>query len=99
MPYLQELCDINARNMTQLTPLHLALQEGQIEAVERLIGYGADLNYKTRDGNTPLHIALGRNNMRKPSERTPQIKKVEFSDRSDIPKEICHVAIYILTRT
>ena len=47
-----------------------------MKVVERLVGFGADLNKTTDDGNTALHIALGRNNMALPTDETPKIKAV-----------------------
>ena len=59
-----------------LTPLHIAVHEGHVRIVERLVGFGADLNVATKEGNTALHLALGRKIMSEPDERTPFIKKV-----------------------
>ena len=74
---LQHACDLNAKTRyDKLTPLHIAVHEGCIKAVELLVGFGADLNVVTTDGNTPLHLALGRGTMRAPSEDTPEIKEV-----------------------
>ena len=40
-----------------LTPLHYAAGCGQLQAVELLITFGADVNAKDHHGNTPLHLA------------------------------------------
>ena len=77
--YLQPSCDINARTTVRLTSLHIAAHEGHIKVVERLVGFGADLNITTDEGNTPLHIALGRNNMTPPTEESPRIKAVRLT--------------------
>ena len=70
---------ISAKDDSNLTALHLAVHEGHTKMVERLVGYGADLNCTTEEGNTPLHLALGRNTMLPPSHLTPEIMKVRSS--------------------
>ena len=78
----QHACDINAKTKYEkLTPLHIAVHEGCIKAVELLVGFGADLNVVTTDGNTPLHLALGRGTMSPPLEETPEIKEVRNTMR------------------
>ena len=43
------------------TPLHKAAEQGDIEAVKKLIADGADINSQNgRDGETPLHRAITR---------------------------------------
>lgn len=44
--------------------------------IEKLIGYGADMMATIFDGNTALHIVLGKSNMASPSNETPEICKV-----------------------
>jgi hypothetical protein len=39
------------------TPLHIAAQTGQIEAVNSLVSDGAVINLVNDDGDTPLHLA------------------------------------------
>lgn len=73
---LQPSCDIDARNAGKLTPLHIAVHEGYIKIVERLVGFGANVNATDEDGNTPLHLALVRDTMQQPSSDTPHVKKV-----------------------
>ena len=51
-----------------------------MKMVERLVGFGANLNKTTDDGNTALHITLGRNNMAPPTDETPKIKAVRVFD-------------------
>ncbi|MBN2181047.1 MAG: ankyrin repeat domain-containing protein [Sedimentisphaerales bacterium] len=43
-------------------PLHYAVENGHKDIVELLISNGADVNDKNQRGQTPLDIALGRNN-------------------------------------
>ena len=77
---LQPECDINARTNNRLTALHIAVHEGHVKLVERLVGFGADLNITTSDGNTALHLALGRNTMAMPTEESPKIKAVRCAE-------------------
>ena len=76
--YIQPRCEINALTKSRLTALHIAVHEGHVKVVERLVGFGADLNMTTDDGNTPLHLALGRNNMTSPTDGSPRIKAVRI---------------------
>ena len=40
------------------TALSIASTRGHVEAMERLIASGADVNFRNRDGSTPLHGAI-----------------------------------------
>lgn len=59
--------DTNVNNMLQelqesiasSSPLHNAAARGDSGKVERLIRGGADVNARTKTGNTPLHFAVG----------------------------------------
>ena len=70
------MCDINARTDENQTALHLAVHQGNWSIVERLIGYGAQLNIQDSSGDTPLHIALAREFTAVQTSDTPQIKRV-----------------------
>lgn len=50
------------RMLYDATPLCKAISENDIELVNKLISYGADLNGRTRRGVTPLMIAARYNN-------------------------------------
>ena len=53
--------DVSSRYFADnVTPLHLASQNGHVEAACKLIEYGAGLTAQTNDGSTPLHLALGK---------------------------------------
>jgi predicted Fe-Mo cluster-binding NifX family protein len=50
--------DVNSRNFRdELTPLHLASQEGHVEVARFLVEQGADATAQAKDGRTPLHWA------------------------------------------
>ena len=87
--YLQLSCDVDAKDNDDLIPLHIAAHEGYTVMVERLVGYGADLNYATPEGNTALHLALGRGCMAAPSALSPQILEVLYNIRCT-----CTVTVY-----
>jgi cytochrome c len=48
--------DPNAKRNSE-TALHIAARSGCFDCVEALVGAGADVNAKTKDGKTPLHLA------------------------------------------
>lgn len=74
--YIQEFCKINAVTNTGQTALHLAVHQGHARIVERLVGYGIELNLQDSDGDTALHVALSRQTVNVLSAETPQLKKV-----------------------
>ena len=55
--------DVNAKRADEeaWTPLHSAAWMGHKEIAELLITKGADVNTKNDDGETPLDVAIGRN--------------------------------------
>ena len=74
---MQHSCNLNLRTRREnLTPLHIAVHEGYSVIMEWLVGYGADLNAVSSDGNTVLHLAISRKNMKAPCARTPQLQQV-----------------------
>ena len=56
--------------------LHLAVHQGHARIVERLVGFGIDLNLQDSTGDTALHIALSKTSADMLSAETPQLKKV-----------------------
>ena len=46
--------------LTDKTPLHLAVGYGLVDATERLLEYGADLESRTREGKTVFDIWVDR---------------------------------------
>ena len=54
--------DINQTIEYGVTILHLAVHNGNLTLVKRLIENGSNVNQKTDDGTTPLYIALRNNN-------------------------------------
>lgn len=49
--------DVNAKSITNKTPLHSAVQQGHLNIVKLLVTSGADLNVKTDSGHTPAELA------------------------------------------
>ena len=58
----QEEVDINRRDYTGRTPLHLAVMTSTPEVVKCLIDHGARMIARLVDGRTALHIAAARGN-------------------------------------
>lgn len=67
---------MNEVTETGQTALHIAVHQGHVRVVERLVGFGIDLNIQDGDGDTALHIALSRDSVDILSAETPQLKKV-----------------------
>ena len=61
------------------TALHISVHQGHARIVERLVGYGIDLNLKDVNGDTALHTALSTQMIVVLSPETPQLKKVRVS--------------------
>ncbi|KAG6801665.1 ankyrin repeat and death domain-containing protein 1A isoform X1 [Apis mellifera caucasica] len=49
--------ELNATDKKGQTPIHCACAEEHLEAVEVLIGLGANVDAQDYEGNTPLHVA------------------------------------------
>ena len=59
---IQHCADINAKNITGYTPLHISVDSGLETATENLIKNGADINARENSGWTPLHFAAWNGN-------------------------------------
>ena len=58
--------------------LHLAVHQGHARIVERLVGFGINLDLQDSDGDTALHMALSKQTANTLSAETPQLKKVVY---------------------
>ena len=54
---------VNCTNSDGFTPLHLASSEGHAPLIEILIKFGAQVDARTNNFRTPLHIACLRGNL------------------------------------
>ncbi len=84
---------MNAKTGQGQTALHLAVHQGHARIVERLVGFGVDLNIQDGDGDTALHIAVLKETVDNLTAETPQLKKVGVislqSDRCSIDLGLC----------
>lgn len=53
---------IHATDKYENSPLHVAARDGHLKIVQLLIDKGADVNVTNSDGQSPLHLAVRRNN-------------------------------------
>jgi E3 ubiquitin-protein ligase mind-bomb len=53
---------MNAVNSNSRTSLHIAVCKEHVECVRVLLAYRCDVNTQDKDGDTPLHDAINRNN-------------------------------------
>lgn len=51
--------DVNCKNKSGRTPLHIAAQKGNAELVKILLSFGANKTIKDNLGMTPLNFAEG----------------------------------------
>ena len=54
----QGRCDVNHVSKTGHTALHVMVQRQRLECALALLCAGADINFKLRSGDTPLHQAV-----------------------------------------
>lgn len=80
----QEGADVNRRDHTGRTPLHLAAMSSTPEIVQCLINHGARLVARLVDGFTALHIAARRGNT---AMITALLEKSEANEEEEIRKE------------
>ena len=57
---IQEVCDIDALTCKGYSALHFAAGKKKLNALEFLVGFGAQLDLSDNDGNTALHFILNR---------------------------------------
>ena len=69
-------CDLNAKTNQGQTALHLAVHQGHARIIERLVGFGVDMNILDSDGDTALHMAVVKETVDNLTQETPQLKKV-----------------------
>jgi hypothetical protein len=53
---LEHGADVNAQRDDLCTPLHQALNAGELEVARMLLDHQADVNLRNEDGRTPLHL-------------------------------------------
>ena len=51
-------CDINLKDNTLSTPLHLAIKNNRPHVVKILVQHGANTTIRDTNGKTPLHYAM-----------------------------------------
>lgn len=57
-PLIEMGCNINAKNFSGETVLHVMVQRRQLSCIVTLLSYGAEVNEKGPNGVTPLHLAV-----------------------------------------
>lgn len=67
---------MNAVTNGAQTALHLATHQGHLRIIERLVGFGVDMNMIDADEDTALHMAVLKDSADALSTDTPQLKKV-----------------------
>jgi hypothetical protein len=82
--FLKNQHEINAQDLLGRTALHYTCfsPSGLLEAIHRLVGHGADLDIKARDGATPLHYAAIT------GDREKMAALVEVGAKTDILKPL-----------
>jgi ankyrin repeat protein len=60
--------DIDAQNIEGYTPLHLAAYKGHVETVKTLIKYGAKIDERDNNGNTPFLLMISNGKIPKKSK-------------------------------
>lgn len=90
----QEGVDVNRRDHTGRTPLHLATMSSTPEVLQCLIDHGARLVARLVDGSTALHIASRRGNvaMVKAILERSEANEEEDARKEDLTKQARHAA-------
>ena len=74
-------CDVNARNYSGNTPLHLAAKLNAFDIAQILLTAKADYRIKNNAGKTPSSIIRGLYSHREVSDVIQQAKKIDFNKR------------------
>ena len=53
-------CDVNTKNASGMTPLHLSCESPDVDVVKFLVDHGADPNAENQKGQTPVDIVYDR---------------------------------------
>ena len=69
---------MNAQSFHGLTPLFLAAEKGCSRIIERLVGYGVDLDTCNKDDVTVLHNVIIKKKMEYLTEFAPKLKEVSI---------------------
>ena len=76
------MCIRDRKNDGQKTPLHLAVQYGQLSIVKHLIECGAQIDPKDTSDRTPLHFAQNLSIVKHLHERGAQINSKDTDGRT-----------------
>ena len=77
MSTVQNSCNMEKTILSfKVTALHIAVRQGHSITVERLVGFGANVNATTSTGETPLHYTMARKNAAAPDCQSPRLRKV-----------------------
>ena len=69
---------MNAQSLHGLTPLLVAAEKGKSRIIERLVGYGVNLNTCNKDDVTVLHNVIIKKEMEYFTEFAPKLKEVSI---------------------
>nr|XP_012142858.1 PREDICTED: ankyrin repeat and death domain-containing protein 1A-like isoform X3 [Megachile rotundata] len=90
--------ELNATDKKGQTPIHCACAEEHLEAVEVLIGLGANVDAQDSEGNTPLHVATRTRHTAIAQLLLKAGANTEITDEVNNPKENSDTTKYIKNR-